>query len=294
MGISKNYCYNTNRDDMKNIIKSAMKIMYSALITIAVLYIGLIALMTIFQRQLLYLPDKNLGTPEQYGLSGFSEEFIKTPDGISIQTWYKTAQKNMPTILYFHGNASHMGNRAGIYSALAGKGFGVMAISYRGYGKSEGAPSEQGLYTDGRAAISFLTNTKKIPLGNIIIYGESLGTGVTTQMATEYEVGAIALQAPYTSISGRAAEIYFFLPVKLVMFDHFNSLSRISKIKSPLLILHGELDDTIPIRHGKAIFAAANQPKEAIFFPDVGHNNFDSATIAGDVFEFAKKYGVIK
>ncbi len=267
--------------------------MYYLLITITTLYIGVIVIMTIFQRQLLYLPNKDIGTPEQYGLSGFSEESIKTSDNVTIQTWFRPAKEKLPTILYFHGNASHIGNRAGIYSALAGKGFGVLAVSYRGYGKSEGTPNEQGLYNDGRAAIKFLTTNKNIPLNNIIIYGESLGTGVSTQMASEYKVGAVVLQAPYTSVSGRAAEIYFFIPVKLVMADHFDSLSKIDKITSPLLIVHGEMDETIPIRHGKTLLEAANQPKEATFFPDVGHNNFDSATVASTVFNFVKKYGVL-
>lgn len=263
------------------------------LITVSVLYISLIVLMTIFQRKLLYFPDRQIGTPEQYDLSGFSEIFAETVDGFSIQFWYNPAKTNMPTILYFHGNASHIGNRAGIYSALSGKGFGVLAVSYRGYGKSEGTPSEEGLYTDGRTAISFLKNTRKIPVSNIIIYGESLGTGIATKMANEYQVGAVVLQAPYTSVTGRAAEIYFFLPVKLMIFDHFDSLSRISQIKAPILIFHGENDQTIPIRHSKTLLEAANSPKEAIFFQDVGHNNLDSAAISSKLLEFTKKHGVI-
>jgi fermentation-respiration switch protein FrsA (DUF1100 family) len=265
--------------------------MFYFLIAVSIIYVGIVALMAIFQRKLLYLPDRQIGAPEQYGLSGFVDSFTKTADGVSIQLWYKPAKNDMPTILYFHGNASHMGNRAGIYSALSGKGFGVLAVSYRGYGKSEGKPSEQGLYADGRAAISFLTENKKILLSNIIIYGESLGTGVSVQMANEYQVGALVMQAPYTSISGRAAEIYFFIPVKLVMIDHFDSLSKISKIKTPLLILHGEQDETIPARHGKTLLAAANDPKEAVFFNDVGHSNFDSAAIALNVLRFADEHG---
>ena len=242
--------------------------------------------MAIYQRKFLYFPDTQIGTPEQYGLCGFDESFIKTGDGLSIQLWYKPAKNGQPTILYFHGNASHIGNRAGIYSALAGKGFGVLTISYRGYGKSEGKPTEQGLYIDGRSAISYLTENNKIPLDNIILYGESLGTGVAVQMAQEHSVRAVILQAPYTSVSGRAAELYFFIPVKMVMLDHFDSLSKITKINAPLLILHGELDETIPIRHGKTLLKAANSPKEAVFFHDVGHNNFDSSAIAANVRDF--------
>ena len=264
--------------------------MYSVIIVLSVIYVAIVVFMAAYQRQFLYLPDKQIAAPEQYGLNGFRENFIKTSDNVSIQTLYKPAQGKLPTILYFHGNASHMGNRAGIYSALAGKGFGVMAVSYRGYGKSEGTPTEQGLYNDARAAISYLTDIKDLKLSDIILYGESLGTGVAVQMATEKQVAGVVLQAPYTSTVNRAAEIYFFIPVTLIMTDRFESIKKIENVKSPLLILHGELDATIPIRHGKKLFATANEPKQAIFFPDVEHNNFDSSQIAEEVFKFAEKY----
>lgn len=250
--------------------------------------------MAVFQKRLLYLPDKNIATSEQYGLTGFREFFIRSVGNVKLQLWYKPATSDMPTILYFHGNASHIGNRAGIYSALSGKGFGVLALSYRGYGKSEGTPSEQGLYSDGRAALLFLTQELKIEPEKIIIYGESLGTGVSVQMACEHKIGGIILQAPYTSVVERASEIYFFLPVKLVMTEKFDSIRKIGKVECPILILHGELDDIIPASHGKKLFAAAKEPKEAIFFSDTGHNNFDSAAVASCVFEFAQKYSIHK
>ena len=258
------------------------------LITMLVLYVAMVAAMAVFQRKLLYLPDTIIASPEQYGLYGFTDGFIKTAEGFSIQTWYKPAKPNMPTVIYFHGNASHLGNRAGIYSALAENGFGVLAVSYRGYGKSEGSPSEQGLYADGRAAISFITEQQKIQLSKVILFGESLGSGVAVQMATEYKIGGLVLQAPYTSIVGRAAEIYWFAPVKFIMLDKFDSLSKIGKVQAPLLIFHGEEDQTIPIAHGKAMLAAANEPKHAVFFPEVEHNNFDSDLIAKCVLEFAR------
>lgn len=152
-----------------------------------------------------------------------SKKFLSNTDKLALQLWYKPAAPAMPTIVYFHGNASHIGNRAGIYSALANKGFGVLALSYRGYGKSEGTPSESGLYTDARAAIGYLTSVQEIPISHIIIYGESLGTGVSVQMATEFDIAGLALQAPYTSVVGRAAEIYFYVPVHLLIQDKYNS-----------------------------------------------------------------------
>ena len=264
------------------------KNMTNFIITMLVLYVAMVTAMAVFQRKLLYLPDTIIASPEQYGLYGFTDGFIKTADGLSIQTWYHPAKTGMPTVIYFHGNASHLGNRVGIYSALAENCFGVIAVSYSGYGKSEGSPSEQGLYTDGRAAISFIKDDQKIPLSRIILFGESLGSGVAVQMATEYKIGGLVLQAPYTSIVERAAEIYWFAPVKFIMLDKFNSIDKIGKVQAPLLIFHGEADPTIPISHGKAMLAAANEPKHAVFFPEVEHNNFDSSIIAQRVLEFAK------
>jgi len=268
--------------------------MFYLLAAIIIAYVLLVVLMSVFQKRFLYFPDKQIGLPEQYGLRGFTENILKSHDGIALQSWFKPPAPGMPVILYFHGNASHMGNRAGIYSALAGKGFGVLSLSYRGYGKSEGMPSEQGLYSDARTAVKFLTEDTKIPLSNIILYGESLGTGIAVQMATEYQVGGLILQAPYTSVVGRAAEIYFFIPVRKVLREHFNSLDKISKVKSPLLIIHGALDTTIPIRHGKTLLESANHPKESVFFDDVGHNNFDSAAIALNVMDFATRHGLLR
>ena len=271
-----------------------MKNMFNFLIIVAVIYVAIVATMAVFQRKLLYLPDKNIRLPEQYGLSDFEEYFIYNSDNIKIQLWYKPAKKHLPTIIYFHGNASHIGNRAGIFSALSNKGFGVLAVSYRGYGKSSGTPSEQGLYADARSAINFAINQKNIPLSDIIIYGESLGSGVAVQMASEMNFAGLILQAPYTSIADRASEIYWFLPVRMILQDNFNSLSKIAKIHSPLLIFHGELDSVIPISQGKAIFDAAPQPKKAVYFSDIEHNNFDSETIANEVFKFISDYDATK
>ena len=268
--------------------------MIGIFLTFLVIYLLVVGLLYSFQRQLIYHPDKNIGPPAQYGLEGFSEYFITTADHISIQLWYRPAAPGFPTIVYYHGNAYHLGNRAGIYAALAGQGFGVMAVSYRGYGKSGGKPSEQGIYNDARAAIAFLTEQQHIPLTQIMLYGESLGTGVAIQMATEYNVGALILQAAYTGVAARAAEIYFYVPVRLLIADRYHSLDKISKVKAPLLLFHGERDNVIPVAHGRAVFDAAASPKQSFFFPHGSHNDFDSHVISAHVSEFAEKHNLIK
>jgi hypothetical protein len=268
--------------------------MQNILLTCLAIYLTFVGLMYVFQRKLMYHPTKNIEQPANYGLQDFSEYFIKTSDNVSIQLWYKKATDGFPTIIYFHGNAGNIAGRSDILAALGGKGFGVLATSYRGYGKSEGSPSEKGLYDDGRAALQFLTDTQNIPISRIMLFGESLGTGVATQIATEHPVAALLLQAPYTSVSGRAAEIYYFVPVKWLIVDRFESIRKISQVKSPVLIFHGERDEVIPVRHGRAMFEATTAVKQAYFMPEVHHNDFDSDVISSHVLNFAKVQQLIK
>lgn len=260
---------------------------------LVILYVTLVCLMYVFQRNIMYLPETNIQSPAHYGLHGFTEEFIPG-ESVMLQLWHSPAKEHFPTVVYFHGNAGHIGDRAAILGALANKGFGVLAVNYRGYGKSHGSPTEEGIYHDARAALRYATETLSLPLGKIMLYGESLGTGVATHMATEFPVAALILQAPYKSVSGRAAEIYYFIPVNLLIKDKFSSISKIHKVKAPLLIFHGEQDPTIPVEHGKAMFEAATSIKRAHFMPGVAHNDFDSAVISAHVLDFAKEHQLVQ
>lgn len=270
-----------------------MYLMVTLLSTLLGLYLLLLTVMVVFQRTLIYHPGHEIQAPEHYALEGFEDLRVITPDHLSIQMWYHQASPGFPTIVYYHGNAFTLANRASILGALQRRGFGVLGVSYRGYGKSQGTPSEQGIYTDARTAISYLTDTKKIPLGRIMLFGESLGTGVSTQMASEYPVAGLILQAAYTSVAARAAEIYFYIPVQLLIRDRFDSLAKIGRVKAPLLMFHGELDQTIPAKHARTLLAAAVSPKELILFPQFSHNDFDSSVISDHVLGFARKYGLI-
>jgi len=270
-----------------------MKIMLYIVLIPAVAYLLLVASIYGFQRHLMYHTDTDILPPEQYNLHGFSEHFVGTPDGQTIQFWYHPAATGFPTILYYHGNAFTLGDRADIFSTLTDKGFGLLALSYRGYGKSTGSPTEQGLYIDARTAINYLTDTLNIPLNQTILYGESLGTGVAVQIATEYNVAGLVLQSPYTSVEARAKEIYYYVPVEALIIDKYYTINKISHVKAPLLLFHGELDNVIPIEHGKTVFAAATSPKDAIYFPSVGHNDFDNNVISDHVLHFADKYHLI-
>ena len=259
----------------------------------AALYVAFIVALYLMQRQMIYHPDRDILPPSQCGLTNFNEYFIKTPDNETLQLWYHPARNGFPTIVYFHGNAGDMGDRTLIFANLSKRGFGLVGISYRGYGKSSGSPNEEGLYIDARTAIAFATQQQHLPINKIVLYGESLGTGVAVQMATEYNIAALILQAPYTSVAARAAEMYFYAPVILLIKDKYNSLEKIAKVKAPLLLFHGENDHVIPIAHAKILFAAANQPKKAEYFPGIKHNNFDTAILSEHVLDFCRTYKIL-
>lgn len=260
------------------------KTMITALLTALGIYAALLVWLSLNQRRLMYLPEAHPVSPAEFGMEYFSDETITSEDGTALQLWYHRAIPGLPTIVYFHGNAGNLSNRAPLLSALANKGLGVAAISYRGYGKSKGSPHEAGIYADARAAVNWVT-AQGIAMDQIAFFGESLGTGVAIKMATEFTPKALFLQAPYTSVVGRAAEIYWYVPVKYLMRDKFDSLSRIKDVKVPLTIFHGRLDPVIPIAHAELLLANANEPKRAFYFDEVGHVEFDNELLASHVVE---------
>ncbi len=235
----------------------------------------------------MYMPSRNLEHPEKYGLS-LQEVGFSTRDNVKIAAWFSPAQDAKETIIYFHGNLGNLGTfaRHEKFRAFMDKGFGVLAVSYRGYGKSEGSPGEAGFYHDARASLDWLI-ARGLPQGKMVLFGESLGTGVAVQMAIEYEnIRALVLEAPYTSVLARAKEIHWWLPVKHLLKDTFDSIGKIAGVKAPVLILHGELDRTIPVAHGRKLLAAANEPKKGVFFPHVHHIDFAPVDLAREVEVF--------
>ena len=255
-------------------------------------YLFLLVGLFLLQRNMLYFPARDLGAPEQYGVTGFRPITLTAEDGMRLTAWQHDAAPGYPTIIYFHGNAGHLGYRAAKYSALAEAGFGVVALSYRGFGTSEGTPTEQGLYHDARSALNYAMGERGLPITRILLYGESLGSGIAVQMATEYPVAGLILEAPYTSILNRArAVVPVIVPVKLILKDHYASIDKIGQVKAPLLLFHGEKDQVVPVGDGRAILAAANEPKEGLFFPEVDHTQFDLPTLTSAMQRFGEAHG---
>ena len=220
-----------------------------------IIYCIVCLLLFIFQRHFIYFPSKYIVDFSDYKLSKFKEITLSTKDNHKIIGWYKNAESSKPTIVFFHGNAGNISHR--IYKFLAftnDSGYGLLGIDYRGYGKSKGRPTEEGLYNDGRAAIDYL-KLQNIPENKMIFYGESLGTAVAVKMATEYRPELIVLEAPFTSITNVGSEgLLRIFPIGLLLKDKFDSLTAITKVNSPILIVHGKMDTVINVSHSKKLY----------------------------------------
>jgi uncharacterized protein len=224
------------------------------------------------QRRLMYFPDRTYTRPAEVGLLNVEERALKTPDGARIITWYGKARPGQPTLLYFHGNAGSLAVRAERIRRFMDEGWGVCMMTYRGYGGGTGSPSETANVADARLAYGALVQ-EGIDPASIVLYGESLGTGVAVRLATERPAGGIILDAPYTSILEVAAQAYPFLPVRTFLKDRYESRNYIGQVRMPLLILHGERDPVIPVAMGRELLQLANEPKRLVTFPFAGHSN---------------------
>ena len=180
----------------------------------------------------------------------------------------KAAEAGRALIVYFHGNGGSLWNRRARANLLTGDGRGLLMVSYRGYSGSTGSPSEAGLHLDAEAAYRWLGSYSP---DRLVLYGESLGTGVAVRLATEKPVAGLILDAPYTSTADVARGRFPFLPIALLMRDQFRSVDRIARVHVPLLVMHGDRDGIIPIALSEALFKLANDPKRFVRLPGVDH-----------------------
>jgi uncharacterized protein len=235
-------------------------------------YTVLVGGLYVFQRHLLYFPGG--ARPELGELSelGVREVKLTTADGLSLLSWYLPPRDGRPLIAYFHGNGGHIGYRAERLRGFARYGYGALMVEYRGYGGNPGTPSETGFHTDAAAALDFLAR-HGIGSDRIVLYGESLGSGVAVSLAAQRDVAGLILEAPFTSVAEVAQYHYSFVPASALVRDRFDSLSSIGKVKAPILVLHGQRDRVVPLRFGRALFDAAPQPKEFWLSREAGHED---------------------
>ncbi len=238
------------------------------------LYIGLAATMYFAQRSLMYFPETIHTTPAQAGLGQAEEVTLTAGDGVHSIVWHVAPRSDKPVILYFHGNGGALKYRVERFRRLVAAGIGLVALEYRGYGGLSGSPSEHGLIADAEAAYAFAA--ARYPVTRLVLWGESLGSGVAVALAADKPVGRVILEAPFTSAAAVGELRYWYLPVRLLMTDQFRSDERIRKVTAPLLILHGVHDRTVPYAMGERLFDLANKPKHIVRFLDGGHEDLDA------------------
>lgn len=250
-----------------------MMILIRILALALAVYLGLLGLLFVRQRELVFPRNPARADLAAAGLPAAEELTLTAADGERLVAWVVPPRTGKPVILYFHGNAGNLGSpgRIGRFRALTEDGTGLLAVSYRGYGGSTGTPSEAGLHLDARAA--YAAATERFGAARLVGYGESLGTGVVLKLAAEAPLAAVVLEAPYLSTVSVAQGIYPYVPVALLMLDPFHSDAVISRVRTPLLVLHGERDRVIPFVQGEALFGLANAPKRFLRFPKGGHED---------------------
>jgi fermentation-respiration switch protein FrsA (DUF1100 family) len=254
------------RESMGLLAKAALGLAFAYALIVVAAWLG--------QRRLMYAPDATRVPPAAAGLTDVAEKLLDTPDGARLVVWRRDAQPGRPTILYFHGNAGNLADRADRLGRYARLGYGLAALSYRGYSGSSGSPSEASNVADARLLYQRVVGEGVNPR-NVVLYGESLGSGVAVQLASVEPVAAVVLDAPYTSIVDVAVKAYPYLPVRPLLLDRYESHRVIRSISVPLLILHGALDRVVPAAMGSALHDMATDPKKLVIFPRGGHSDLD-------------------
>ena len=219
-----------------------------------------------FERNQVYHPF-----PKQWAITGdalgrpWQPIRFPTSDGLSLSGWYfpadKTAARSQLVVLVHHGNAGNVSHRLSLYRLLLDLGLNVLAYDYRGYGQSEGSPSEAGTYADGEAALAWL-QTQGFPAERVIAHGESLGGGIAAEMALRHpDLKGVILRSTFTSIPDLGRELFPFLPVRWLATIHYDTRSKLPRIRVPVLLLHSRTDTLIRYAHAESNLAAANEPK---------------------------------
>ena len=228
------------------------------------IYFLVLVFLYFYQRNLLYHPNENNYSEDKI-LVDIENVRIKTSDNIELLGWYHEKNlKDSKTLIFFHGNAGSLENRIHKLNHFRDMNINFLIIAWRGFSGNNGNPSEQGLYEDGKSAIDWLIK-KGVSEKNLILYGESLGTGVATHLAQNKNFAGVILETPFTSMIDAAKKFYPYIPVKLLLKDKFENYKKIKNINSPILIMHGEVDQLVPFSMGKKIYEIANEPKYSYF-----------------------------
>ncbi len=225
-------------------------------------YALLVAFVYLRQAKMLYFPTRQIeATPENLNLS-FDEVTLQTSDGVHISAWYIPSPKARGFLVFCHGNAGNISHRLDSIRLFHEMDLSVLIFDYRGYGKSEGEPSEKGMYLDVEAAYDFLVNVKGAAPSRIIVFGRSLGSAVAAELAMRRTAGALIIESGFTSVPDLGRKFFPHMPVKLISRFHYATIDKVGRLHLPKLFIHSPDDEIVPYAHGKSLFAAATEPKE--------------------------------
>lgn len=258
------------------------------LVYILLAYLVVLLLVRLFESHLIFFPaypSRLEGDWHPHGLA-VQDVWLTASDGTKLHAWWIPNANAHFTFLAFHGNASNIANRAPVYAFLHDLPANVLALEYRGYGHSEGKPSEKGLYRDADAAYAYLINTKATDRKTIISFGQSLGTAIAAYLAAQHEVGGLVLEAPFPSAARVARRTFWFLPgLSLLVHSQFDTQARLKQISAPVLIVHCTQDPVLPFQFGQEVYNAARPPKDFLPINEMCHE--EASLIASSQYRSA-------
>ena len=254
-------------------------------------YIALLGIMYVFQRKLIYLPAKIPPSLEHFkGI--YTEAQTQTRDKLTLTHWY--AKRRAPYILVFSGNAGNIEGRAYKFKFLADQGYSVLLVGYRGYGGNPGRPVESDLIADSALVVEWLIKEEKVSPKEMVFLGESLGSGVAVALAARYPAGGVIFDGAYSSVTDVGQSVYPFIPVRWLLKDTWDSLSRIQKVRSPVFFIHSKQDSVLPFRFAQKLFQAANSPKKHLWLEHSDHNdNLATEAVRKSIFDFIQSLSLL-
>ncbi len=268
-----------------------MPVLMQIIIGLIILYALACAMIFVFQRRLMYHPHFHVNTPHRDKTPDLETVKLQTKDGLELVSYYKAPRVKpdgglYPTVLYLHGNTGPAGDAAHKLIPIVDAGYGVLLLEYRGFGPNSGKPTEKGLIDDAEAGLRFI-HLKQGTAAEVVYYGMSMGTGVANGLAERHAPSAMILECGFTSMTDAASHHYFMFPVRYMIKDTFDSKRRIQSLRSPLLVLHGERDRTVPVDQGKEMFATAPVADKTLrLYPDASHVNLYDFGASDDIVEW--------
>jgi fermentation-respiration switch protein FrsA (DUF1100 family) len=254
----------------------AMPLMRGAALFVSIVVtLGVVARYTdVIDRYFIFFPDKEVSQdPGDRGLE-FEDVFFTASDGVRLHGWFVPGSGDK-TLVWFHGNAGNIGHRVDNLAELHARlGVSIFIFDYRGYGRSEGTPSERGTYLDAQAALDYLESRQDLAGHKTVLFGRSLGCAIAAEAATRNEAYALVLESPYTSVRAMARRVYPFIPgIGLLVSTKYDCLAKVKNVHIPIMVLHGDRDEIVPFDMGRELFEAANPPKRFYTIEGAGHND---------------------